>query len=89
MSTLSSSPEGHRPVAVPALMSVTEVAERLGTSQRFIRRLIAERRLPFAKIGKHVRFAASDLETFIAAGRVEANDDPARRDRRPRRPLEP
>jgi excisionase family DNA binding protein len=55
-----------------AMLTVPEVAERLGTSQRFVRRLIAERRIPYTKLGKHVRLVDIDVEAFIAAGRVEA-----------------
>jgi excisionase family DNA binding protein len=42
------------------LLTVDEAAERLGTSARFIRRLIAERRIAYTK-----------LDTFVASGRVE------------------
>lgn len=38
---------------------------------RFVRRLIAERRIAFHKAGTHVRIAVEDLETFMQAGRVE------------------
>ena len=55
-----------------ALLNVPEVADKLGTSQRFVRRLIAERRIPYTKLGKHVRIAEADVDAFIAAGRVEA-----------------
>jgi excisionase family DNA binding protein len=55
------------------LVNVEQAAERLGTSPRFIRRLIAERRIPFTKLGKHVRIDTADLDAFIAAGRVEVN----------------
>jgi excisionase family DNA binding protein len=55
------------------LLSVEEAAERLGTSVRFIRRLIAERRIAFVRVGRHVRIDPDDLEAFITAGRVEAN----------------
>jgi excisionase family DNA binding protein len=54
------------------LLSVDQAAERLGTSERFVRRLVFERRIPFTKLGRHVRIAAPDLDAFIAAGRVEA-----------------
>jgi excisionase family DNA binding protein len=53
------------------LLSVDQAAERLGTSVRFVRRLIAERRIAYVKLGRHVRIAAEDLEAFIEAGRVE------------------
>jgi excisionase family DNA binding protein len=55
------------------LLTVEEAAERLGTSVRFLRRLITERRIAFVRVGRHVRIDPADLEAFIAAGRVEAN----------------
>jgi excisionase family DNA binding protein len=62
---------------VSPLLSVPEVADRLGTSERFVRRLIAERRIPFYKLGHgrraHVRIAESDLINYTAAGRIEAS----------------
>lgn len=54
-----------------SLLTVEEAAERLGTSPRFIRRLIAERRIAFTKLGRHVRIDTVDIDAFIAAGRVE------------------
>ena len=54
------------------LLTVGEAAERLGTSTRFVRRLVFERRIAFVKVGRHVRITSADLEAFIAAGRVTA-----------------
>jgi excisionase family DNA binding protein len=54
------------------LLSVEQAAERLGTSERFVCRLIAERRIAYTKLGRHVRIATCDLDAFISAGRVEA-----------------
>jgi excisionase family DNA binding protein len=53
------------------LLSVEEAAERLGTSTRFVRRLVAERRIAYVKVGRHVRLDPTDVEGFIAASRVE------------------
>lgn len=53
----------------PALLTVEQAAERLGTSVRFVRRLRAERRLAFVKLGKHLRIDSADLEAFIDAHR--------------------
>ncbi len=53
------------------LLTPQEAADRLGTSVRFIRRLVAERRIAFVKVGRFVRITSGDLEAFIAAGRVE------------------
>jgi excisionase family DNA binding protein len=52
------------------LLTVAEVAELLGTSERFPRRLIAERRIEFVKVGRHVRIRESVLAAFINAGSV-------------------
>ncbi|MGI5482988.1 helix-turn-helix domain-containing protein [Streptomyces lavendofoliae] len=52
------------------LMSVAEVAEYLGTTERFPRRLIAERRIVFVKVGRHVRIPQSALESFVSANTV-------------------
>jgi len=46
---------GASSVKVERLLTVAEVAELLGTSERFPRRLIAERRIRFVRIGRHVR----------------------------------
>jgi excisionase family DNA binding protein len=54
------------------LLTVEQAADRLGTSTRFIRRLIAERRIAYHKVGWHVRIAETDLINYVAAGRVEA-----------------
>jgi excisionase family DNA binding protein len=40
---------------VERLLTVGEVAELLGTTERFPRRLIAERRIRFVHVGRHVR----------------------------------
>jgi excisionase family DNA binding protein len=53
------------------LLSVGEVAERLGTTERFPRRLIAERRITFVRVGRHVRIPESAVEALIQAGTVE------------------
>jgi excisionase family DNA binding protein len=53
------------------LCTVEEAAARLNTTPRFIRRLIAERRIAFIKLGRHVRIPMDELEDFIGAGRVE------------------
>jgi excisionase family DNA binding protein len=57
---------------IDRLLTVGEAAEQLGTSTRFVRRLVFERRIAFVKVGRHVRITSADLEAFIAAGRVTA-----------------
>jgi excisionase family DNA binding protein len=53
------------------LLTVADVAELLGTSERFPRRLIAERRIRFVRVGRHVRISESALREYIEAGVVE------------------
>lgn len=53
------------------LLTVKEAAARLGTTERFPRRLVAERRIRYVKLGAHVRIPESALAEFIAAGTVE------------------
>jgi len=57
-----------------SLLSVDEAAARLGTGPRFVRRLIAERRISFVKLGRHARIDSHDLDAYVAAGRVELPD---------------
>jgi excisionase family DNA binding protein len=57
--------------ALPTLLTVEEVAQRLGTGVRFVRRLRADRRMPFVKIGGHLRVDSRDLEAFIEASRED------------------
>jgi excisionase family DNA binding protein len=64
------------------LLTVEEAAERLGTSVRFVRRLIFERRIAYSKLGRHVRITHRDLDAFIAAGRIEARTVPSSPKRR-------
>ncbi|MDX2763714.1 helix-turn-helix domain-containing protein [Streptomyces sp. NPDC014892] len=52
-------------------MSVDQVAELLGTTIRFPRRLVEERRIRFVKVGRHVRIPESAVREFIAANTVE------------------
>ncbi|MGW0248958.1 helix-turn-helix domain-containing protein [Nocardia goodfellowii] len=52
-------------------LNVPQAARYLGTTERFMRRLVAERRIVFYKVGRHVRFSPSDLEAFAQAGRVD------------------
>lgn len=56
---------------VARMLDTVAAAKHLGTPERFVRRLVAERRIRFYKIGMYVRFDVADLDAFILAGRVE------------------
>ncbi|MHC5702389.1 excisionase family DNA-binding protein [Streptomyces tirandamycinicus] len=53
------------------LLTVDQVAELLGTTVRFPRRLIEERRITFVKVGRHVRIPESAVTAFIDSHTVE------------------
>jgi excisionase family DNA binding protein len=53
------------------LLTVEGAAQRLSTSPRFIRRLIAERRIEFVRVGRHERISETVLEAFIRSGVVK------------------
>ena len=52
-------------------LTLAQAATYLNVSERFMRRLVAERRIAFHKVGHFLRFRADDLDTFLEAGRVE------------------
>ncbi|MFC6022671.1 helix-turn-helix domain-containing protein [Plantactinospora solaniradicis] len=52
------------------LLTADEVAARLRATPRFVRRLVAERRIAFVKVGRLVRFEASAVTAYIDNNRV-------------------
>ena len=63
----------------PTLLTIEEVAVMLNVGPRFVRRLVAERRIAFHKVGHYVRFDAVDVAAWIAAGRVDTTGGERRR----------
>lgn len=69
-------PPGRRS-ATPAstsgeLLTVEQVADFLNITDHFVRRLIRERRIPFLKVGRLVRFRRADIEAYLAECSVPA-----------------
>ncbi|MFD9721370.1 helix-turn-helix domain-containing protein [Streptomyces sp. NPDC059076] len=58
-------------VTVDRLLTVQQVAELLGTTVRFPRRLIEERRITFVKVGRHVRIPEQAVRAFVAANTIQ------------------
>lgn len=48
-----------------SLLDVTGVANRLGVSVRYVRRLVAERRIPYVKFGHYLRFDPRVVDEWI------------------------
>jgi len=49
----------------PRLLDITALAARLGVNARHIRRLVAERRIPFIKWGHLLRFDPAEIRAWI------------------------
>jgi len=60
------------PTGSTDLLTIAEAAKLLGVSVSGMRRLQQERRIPFFKVGRCVRFARSDLAAYLAGRRIEA-----------------
>jgi excisionase family DNA binding protein len=52
------------------LLDIGAVAERLCVTERHVRRLVTERRIPYVKVGRFVRFDPVDIGDWISAARV-------------------
>lgn len=48
-----------------SLMDIPTVADRLGVTPRFVRRLVAERRIPYYKVGHYVRFERAEVDEWL------------------------
>ena len=59
---------------LPTLVDIDTVAGHLGVSVRHIRRLIDERRIPFVKVGRHVRFDVEAIAGWVDAHRTDVLD---------------
>lgn len=75
-------PTHHRPSTRPApgaappapmgdVLTVEQAADRMNMSVRYVRRLVADRRIAFHRIGRSIRLMATDVDAHVAAGRVE------------------
>ncbi|MCP3936794.1 MAG: helix-turn-helix domain-containing protein [Actinomycetia bacterium] len=54
----------------PALLTVPEVADLMAVGTAYVYRLVSERRIPYLKLGHHVRFDPSELAEWLDNSRV-------------------
>ena len=52
------------------LLDVAGLAIQLGVTERFVRRLVEDNRVPYHKIGKFVRFHPDDITAWVASKKV-------------------
>ena len=56
--------------SLPMLLDLDGIAEHLGVTPRHVRRLVAERRIPFVKWGHLLRFDPVEIATWLDAHRI-------------------
>jgi len=61
-----------------ALWDVAALAQRLGVTERFVRRLVPERRVPFYKIGKFIRFDPDRIYAWLASTEMDSRVCPTK-----------
>jgi excisionase family DNA binding protein len=73
----------------PRLRDISEAAAYLNVPYSWLRDKVTERRVPFTRLGKHVRFTEDHLDQIVAAGEQPVAPSPARGRRRRRSPSRP
>ena len=62
------------PTPLPNLVDIDTLAAHLGVSVRHVRRLVAERRIPFVKWGHLLRFDPIAIATWLDTNASEQHD---------------
>lgn len=66
-----------QPDDAPELLNVDQLARRLGiTVRHHVRRLVAEKRVSYYKVGRLVRFDPAEIATWLEGRRVEGARSP-------------
>ncbi len=50
---------------ITQLLTIDQLAERIGVTERYVRRLVYERRVPYRKLGKLIRFADHEIAAWL------------------------
>jgi excisionase family DNA binding protein len=64
----------HTQLQFPELIDIEAVAKLLGVGERYVRRMVSKRRIPFYKIGHLLRFYEGEVLAWIAEQRQPADD---------------
>ena len=62
------------PASRQGLMDIEAVAARLGVTVRNVRRLVADRQIPYLKWRHLLRFDPEEIEAWLEAARVPMDD---------------
>ena len=60
--------------SLPHLVDIPALAEHLGVTPRHVRRLVAERRIPFVRWGQLIRFDPEEIVAWLERARVPGNE---------------
>jgi excisionase family DNA binding protein len=58
---------------LPQLLTIEELAGQLAITVRHVRRLVAEKRVPYVKVGRLIRFDAAEIMEWIESRRVSGS----------------
>lgn len=56
------------------MLTIEQLAEWLGITVRHVRRLVAERRIPYYKVGRLVRFDSEEIKAWLGTRRVDGSE---------------
>ena len=70
MKTTTSTAQTTAAHELPVLVTIEEVSEHLGVTVRHVRRLVAERRIPFIKWGHLLRFDPNQITAWLSSQHV-------------------
>ena len=65
-----SNPQQRQGTGHPSLLDTDGLARWLGVEVVYVRRLVSERRIPFVKLGKYVRFDPDEVAGWVDELRV-------------------
>lgn len=65
LSATEEQPLATKTVVLLQLLDMAQVAERLCTTERHVRRLVAARRIPFVRVGRFIRFDQAQLAAWL------------------------
>ncbi len=58
---------------LPQFLTIDELAGQLAITERHVRRLVAEKRVPYLKVGRLIRFDADEIMEWIETRRVSGS----------------
>jgi excisionase family DNA binding protein len=56
---------------LPTLVDIPTLAEHLGVNPRHVRRLVAEHRIPFVRIGYFIRFEVVAINRWVEEAKID------------------